>query len=187
VIETVSGRARFVGWMAFVVAGFLPAAAGAADRSAQPPRTKELASCKLLFEGQFAQSIEKLTLARERDLLTGDGGLVAPICRPGEPVLLPPGKYRIMEIRLVGGYNTRASDGRETLVLRPDEPCRLAFLAPLTPQITAKRAGRLLVIGCQIHDAFGMQAVPDRGRTPPPQFAVYQGDREIASGSLEYG
>ena len=55
-----------------------------------------------------------------------------------------------------------------------------------TPYVTAKRQGRLLTLDCQLRDAGGRKYT-SQTRTNPPRFAIYQGDREIASGSFEYG
>ena len=49
-----------------------------------------------------------------------------------------------------------------------------------------KRAGRLLTLDYQRLDANGQRA-PNPDRDHPPQFAVYQGDRLVGSGTFEYG
>jgi hypothetical protein len=50
------------------------------------------------------------------------------------------------------------------------------------PAVTVKRQGRLLVLNYEVprQDA---QSEPNS----PPEFAVYQGKRKIASGQFEYG
>jgi hypothetical protein len=57
---------------------------------------------------------------------------------------------------------------------------------PPTPTVTAKRAGRLLVLNCDLRDANGRKYQPN-DRANPPQFAVYQGDTLVGSGTFEYG
>ena len=52
--------------------------------------------------------------------------------------------------------------------------------------LTVKRAGRLLTLDCQRLGANGQRA-PNPDRDHPPKFAVYQGDRQIGSGTFEYG
>lgn len=61
-----------------------------------------------------------------------------------------------------------------------------AELAPPTTTVTAERAGRLLTLGCELRNADGSEYHPEN-RENPPQFAVYQGDTLIGSGSFEYG
>jgi hypothetical protein len=57
---------------------------------------------------------------------------------------------------------------------------------PLTSSVTAKRESRLLTLDYQLLDADGLKYRQNE-RTNPSQFAVYQGDRLIGSGSFEYG
>ena len=62
-----------------------------------------------------------------------------------------------------------------------------AFAAePPTPVVTAERAGRLLTLSCELRGADGRKHHPN-GSDTPPQFAVYQGERLVGSGSFEYG
>jgi hypothetical protein len=166
----------------------LAGVAAAADGSAHQPPATVPAQCELLFEGRFAPSIEKLTLIHQSDWFAGNGKTLK-LERPGARVLLPAGTYKIVEIRLPDDYLTVAADRRDTLVLSPEKPCRLAVLPPLTPRVSAKRSGRLLVLDCQVYHADGKKATYAEkfGCSRPPQFRIYQGDRQIASGSFEYG
>jgi hypothetical protein len=59
----------------------------------------------------------------------------------------------------------------------------------LTPRVTVKRVDRFLKLDCQLLDANGQKYqgnLIDR-YTHPPQFAVYQGDRQVGSGTFAYG
>lgn len=60
---------------------------------------------------------------------------------------------------------------------------------PPTPKVSAKRSGRLLTLGCELHNADGSKYLPKNAEEygNPPRFAIYQGDRLIGSGSFEYG
>jgi hypothetical protein len=63
-------------------------------------------------------------------------------------------------------------------------------VVPLTLSVVVKREGRLLNLDCQLLDANGRKYQdPDNStdRTTPPEFAIYQGDQKINSGSFEYG
>ncbi len=59
----------------------------------------------------------------------------------------------------------------------------------LTPRVSVKRMNRFLKLDCQLLDANGQKYqgnLIDR-YAHPPQFAVYQGDRQIGSGTFAYG
>jgi hypothetical protein len=59
----------------------------------------------------------------------------------------------------------------------------------LTPCVTVKRVDRFLKLDCQLLDANGQKYTGnliDR-YAHPPQFVVYQGDRQIGSGAFAYG
>ena len=59
----------------------------------------------------------------------------------------------------------------------------------LTPHVTVKRVDRYLKLDCQLLDGDGQKYsgnLIDR-YAHPPQFAVYQGDRQIGSGTFAYG
>jgi len=156
----------------------LPAVATAAA-PAKERAAEDASTCELLLEGR---GIEKLTLVNEL-------GLRKEITRPGRSVRLPPGKYRIEEIRLhrlQGGYHTEPrTDGQQVLRLSPDKPCRLKIGAIL-PHVTAKRQGRLLTLDCEVRDDDGRKYT-NAGHINPPRFTIYQADQEIASGTFEYG
>ena len=70
-------------------------------------------------------------------------------------------------------------------------PTLVWAVEPATPQVlpapmvTAQRAGRLLVLRCELRNADGSQY--RENYEYPPQFVVYQGDELIGSGSFEYG
>ena len=65
------------------------------------------------------------------------------------------------------------------------EPAQLGD-GPLLP-VTAEHQGRLLVLTYGPKPGAGGLASPISPRGEPPRFAVYQGQRQIASGQFEYG
>ena len=93
-------------------------------------------------------------------------------------------------LQLADGYSGHlASDqytDHGTLTLAPNKPCRPNLGAPLSPSVTVKRMGRLLKLDYQLRDDAGW-TYQNNERTKPPTFAIYQGDREIGSGTFEYG
>ncbi len=58
--------------------------------------------------------------------------------------------------------------------------------SPLQP-VTVEHHGRLLVLTYGPEPGAGGLASPTGARGEPPRFAVYQGQRQIASGQFEYG
>lgn len=145
----------------------LPAIASAADP----------AGCELVLAGK---PVEKLVLSNEQ-------GRRTEIVRPGARVRLPPGRYRIAEISVrwdQGGPPETETDVN-WLTLTPAGARRLNVGASETPQVTATRWGRLLKLSYDARS--GGYASRESARATPPQFVVYEGDRQVASGSFEYG
>jgi hypothetical protein len=77
--------------------------------------------------------------------------------------------------------------GRDALATAevPQEPAALSG-GPLPPAVTVEHRGRLLVFtfGKSAEGVLSSNAGP---RGEPPRFAVYRGQRQIASGQFEYG
>ncbi len=69
---------------------------------------------------------------------------------------------------------------------QPEEPNVLKAGGPLQPMVTATRHGKILQLGYSLRDRGGESYVSYiRGKLP--QFAVYQGGKQIAAGAFEYG
>ena len=59
---------------------------------------------------------------------------------------------------------------------------------PLTNRVSVTRRGRLLVFNYQLAGAEGATyRLGRQDRSRPPEFAVYQGEKEIATGKFEFG
>lgn len=130
------------------------------------------------------RAIERLTLVDANDKVTA-------IERPQESILLPAGKYRVQQVELQGGFSCHeyfASDDAWIHVAAGRTPV-LKVGAPLTPQVSVKRTGRVLTVDYELVDAAGRTYAPgnDNRRTKPPAFAVLKNGRTIGSGSFEYG
>jgi hypothetical protein len=187
--------AAFAG--AIVLAGWLypPAIALAGDvvKQAQPEKR---ADCELILEGR---GIEKLVLSDKQ-------GKVISLVRPGACVLLPAGEYQIEEIGVEGGWSSGWSiEPRSSapplhwppppdrlLALSPGKPCQPDIGMPLKSEISAKRVGGLIKVSYRpwLRDGGGRPYMTLNSTPPPPQFAIYQGERDITAsgaGSLEYG
>jgi len=113
------------------------------------------------------------------------------VLRPGRSVLLPAGRYRVLQVLLDGGRyaHVRQSPEEEWFELAPGRPHELVVGAPLSRRLTATRQGRFLELGWDLVDAAGRTYSVKTGLDcpAPPKFAVFQGDRKIGSGSFRYG
>ena len=177
-MRTSRTAACFVGRHVFpVCAIFLPVIALAAEASTEPT-AQDSPGCELILEGKCIESIK----------LYDEQGQTKSFVKPDASVFLPPGRYGIEEIELQGGYSAGPSFGfsDQEFVLSPDKPCRLKCGAPLTPTVIVKRAGRLLQLDYQLLDAAGQEYHSPEYENPPT-FVVCQGDRQIGSGTFEYG
>ena len=149
------------------------ATAGGAENA--PPQNE--AGCELRIEGKF---IRHLRLINRR-------GAPHEISNPGTRVWLPPGEYRLETVELEGGHRCAfdAAGGEDWFTLGPEKPYRL-HVAPLAPKAKVTRKGRFLEFDCELVDTEG-QVYSSRNRTDPPRLAIYKGDRQIHTGSFEYG
>jgi hypothetical protein len=174
-----------VGWSLVIAAAV--AAAGTPDK-AKPAEKQAL--CELRIEGQ---SIESLTL----------DGAPGPFERPGKVLHLPAGWYLVSEVILEGGYQHdaviffprktseerwfRANKG--AFELTPEQPYTLKVGGPLLPKAEVTRQGKCLKLSYDLVDAEGRsyRKNDNTDRSSPPRFKVCKGEREIGSGTFEYG
>jgi hypothetical protein len=135
-------------------------------------------ACELVIEGS---RIARLTLE-------GRYGQIRHLANPGPRVSLPAGDYSVRQVELKGGYQfigpSTPDPGRFTLTAQA--PYRLKVGAPLTSDVKVARSGRFLTLDYQLLDAGG-RAYRGGESVNRPRFTVYRGDREIGSGSFEYG
>ena len=161
--------------MAFSVLILLLSVLGA-DPTAAEQSPPDGATCQLILDGQ---GIEKLVLEREnRGTYTKDV--------TGPSLWLEPGRYRVLQVTLKGGFNHDARGEAEWFTLSSDEPHHLRAGAPLTPRVDVKRQGRLLNLDYRLVDAAGRR-YRNTDRTHPPRFTISTGGQQIASGLFEYG
>ncbi len=136
----------------------------------------------LKITGQFVRRL----------LLPGDTYLV--VCdHPAGTIKVPTGNYFPPNVwleqdgRQAFSNPARWQPGNKTVVTET-APGALAVGGPLTNSVAATRHGRNLQLDYQLIGAGGqayqLSAV---GRPPAPEFAVYQGKKQLASGSFEYG
>ncbi len=110
--------------------------------------------------------------------------------RPGTDVVLPEGRYRIKQIILLGGRTCRPGEfpTDHWLAVDPNAPATLSVGAPLRQVIEISRRGSIMVLAYELIGQGGehYSIDPGRGRRAPA-FAVYRGDRKVASGDFEFG
>jgi hypothetical protein len=160
--------------------------------------TKNSSSGVLKLEGK---QVDYIVLQRK-------DGHVEQITRPSETIKLPPGEYRLQEIRLKGGYtcnslsggritvkadaehlgvvNETLRIGAEPITVRAGRQEVLKVGAPLVPMVKVQRQGRILLLDYNLQGVGGESYIGG-DRSKPPTFAVYKGQKQIASGQFEYG
>ena len=121
------------------------------------------------------------------ELLAKDGHTER-ITRPEETIELPPGEYRLQSARLKGGYtcNGVGVSADSWVTVAADKPAMLKVGAPLVPTVRVQRQGRILWLSYELLGAGG-ETYTGGDRSNPPTFAVYKGQRRIASGKFEFG
>ncbi len=110
------------------------------------------------------------------------------ITRPNQTIELPPGEYRLKQVRLKGGYTyyNRGTPGYTWTTVTADMPATMKVGAPLIPTVKVQREGRILRFSYELRGEGGeTYTVGDRSK--PPTFAVYKGKRQVASGQFEFG
>ena len=109
--------------------------------------------------------------------------------QPAGTVKVPTGSYNQVEVRLEkNGALAYRDTGNMQISVDGKTPALLNVGGPLTNSVTANRHGQDLVMNYQLLGAGGeIYQMPAQDRTKPPKFAVYSGEKKIASGEFEYG
>jgi hypothetical protein len=145
-----------------------------ADASGYKLERSDGFSYELIVTGE---NVESVTLKR----LDGIEFKIADI---GVSVFLPPGLYTVEKISFPGGNVFSPSVPRNTLTFNAESPTPLDLSIKPTPEV--KRAGGLLTLDYTLLDGEGRKYTADN-RLVPPGFVIKRGEREIFSGSFEYG
>jgi hypothetical protein len=138
-------------------------------------QNQDSATGELKFEGQC---IEKL-------VLWSGGGSRKQFDQLGESLTLPVGTYTLTEVHLKGGYVSQIRRPL-TVTVTTDKPAVLKVGAPLRQSVKVERRGSLLVLNYELSGA-GQEKYTGGSRSKPPTFAVYKGEKKIASGKFEFG
>ena len=145
------------------------------------PGEETTETCELQIDGTLVEKI----------ILVNRAGVPQEIVRPEQSVSLPPGEYRVQQVILEGNYNhyDYAGASEAWFSLTPGRPHQLTVGAPLEPKLEVTRTGRIVRLSHQLVDREGRdyQFRGLGGRLDPPQFTACRGERQIGSGTFEYG
>lgn len=170
-VVSIAKRIGFLGWIVAIgfCLGFFPLRQAAAQpEESQPPPPL----AQLEIQGKF---IKKLVLQNEKNESV-------PFENPGEIIELPAGKYRIINV-ITNGYNSYSALWIE---VESNKENVLKVGGPLYQYVTAIRQGKILRLDYSLRGQGG-ESYTSLMRNKPPQFAVFQGDKQIAAGAFEYG
>lgn len=110
--------------------------------------------------------------------------------RDGENIPVPEGDYAIQGLYLLRGPNlglVKPSTGnRASLQVEAGRPAVLKLGVPLRNEITASRVGNTVYLSYRLMGADG-EAWEAVASSDGPGFAIYRGDRKVATGTFEYG
>lgn len=107
---------------------------------------------------------------------------------PGRSLMLEPGTYQISQLMLKSGlvnYPYGNSKRLGPIRIGPEEPAVLKAGGPLEQRINVQREGQLLTMQYHLIGIAGEMYRNDRRY--PPAFAVYKGDKKIASARFRFG
>ena len=108
------------------------------------------------------------------------------ITRPEQTIELPAGEYRLQQARLRGYTYRRRVSGHDWVTVGADKPATLKVGGPLVPTVKVQGQGRILRLSYELRGVGG-ETYTGGDRSKPPTFAVYKGQKQIASGQFEYG
>jgi len=136
----------------------------------------------LKITGKF---VKRLTMAGDKYLAVLD--------QPGETVKVPVGSYSAPNALLeFNGVQAWADEGRwqpnNRIAVTEKTPGILAVGGPLTNSVAVTRHGQDLRLDFQLVGASGQTyQLVGTDQSHPPEFAVFKGNKKIASGAFEFG
>jgi len=177
------GTNLFVGGQAYRLNGsYLP---GDTPRYKLELSEAQLELGELALSGQFIQRLLlKGHKAKEPFTVVLD--------RPGPKVRIPRGTYTNCSVVLkeqavaaLGNYQDWST--RKRITIRADKTAVLAAGGPLTNSVTVRKRGRTLTFDYELLGAGGRYQLLTTERAKPPQLAIYQSGKRVASGTFEFG
>jgi len=128
----------------------------------------------------------------DRLVLTDDKRAVV-LDQPSPVEKVPLGQYTVQGVRLKSGKVTAslAPSPREPgprIHVSPTDPAVLRMGGPLTNSVSITRRGKSLAFSYELRGGAGAAyQLTGQGPRVQPEFAVYQGDRKVATGKFEFG
>jgi hypothetical protein len=125
-----------------------------------------------------------------------DGSRTVVLDSPNELVQVPLGNYTSFDVHLqkdAGSASLKRDflnrGVKKTITVQAGQPGLLTAGGPLTNSVTLNRRGSLLVLNHQVAGAGGEAYQLDGATDPqhPPTFAIYRGDKQLASGKFQFG
>lgn len=154
----------------------------------------ESAKLTLRFTGE-QPALGKLNITGDfiQRLVLQNGPYLVVLDQPESVASVPVGRYSRPGVWLKKGdaeayRDSSSSRSDKWITVDEEKPAVLAVGGPLTNSVSINRQGKYLRLNYELLGAGGeayQLAQADRSR--PPEFAVYQGDRKIASGKFAYG
>lgn len=126
-------------------------------------------------------------------LVLKGGPYLVMLDEPAGMVKVPTGSYSQVDVRLgkdgaLAYLDSGSARPVRQISVNDKTPAVLNVGGPLTNSVTANRHGQDLLMNYQLVGAGGeVYQMPTQDRTKPPKFAVYSGEKKIASGEFEYG
>jgi hypothetical protein len=134
----------------------------------------------------------KITGEFVRRVTLEGGPYLVVLDRPGVTARAPVGRYNSTRLCLEKGgteayldAQTQAASGR--LSISENAPAVLRAGGPLTNSVSVNRRGKQLSLNYRLVGVGGVYQVANQDRSHPPEFAIYQGEKKIASGRFQYG
>jgi len=152
------------------------------DRPALEFTEQPVALGELRITGQYIQRL----------MLPGGPYLVI-LDRPGDTVQVPVGSYNQPNILLAqGGVTAFCNSGPwqtgKRISVDGKTPAILAAGGPLTNSVAASRHGRDLRLDYRLVGAGdATYELANANRSQPPEFAIYKGEKKVASGKFAFG
>ena len=164
-------------FIVFVIAVLFVLGTGTCLCEAQEADKQDSAVGELKLEGG---SVERLVLRR-------NDGHTERFEQPAETIELPEGQYHLLESHLKGNYACfQGGTDVAWVAVAKGKPAVLKVGAPLKQTLKVKRRGKALVLDYKLL-GLGGEIYSNQDRSKPPSFAVYKGDKEIASDKFQYG
>jgi hypothetical protein len=150
--------------------------------------------CQLkLAERPAVLGAMKLTGQHIQRVVLSDGPCAAVLDSPEAIVTLPVGRYQNYQVEVGKGSATAHLDlpygTRNTpVVISSNTAALLTVGGPLTNTVAFSRRGQYLILAYSLVGAGGQTyQLETRDYQNPPRFAVYHGQRQVASGKFEFG